>query len=234
MRFLALAVTLLPCLVRSAPLEVKRAGESLPPPSQDPFYKVPLTIGLYGKGQIVDKRGEFEPLRRLSISRGAAFWTFIPSASDVTTNIEGSNVASSYQVSTGEKGIRKWTQCERRRCSGFLSSLHRSYPLSLALDSVTIWADMQCILISQTFIGLLQITYHWATSWHDRWWVRLPTCSREEALMLTFTSPFRSISLSKLPFGRPRIRFPLPKSSVTKLTSRFERLFFANRSFPPP
>lgn len=73
MRFLALAMTLLPMSL-AAPLELKRAGESLPNPTVDPFYKVPSNIATYSAGQIVDKR-------------------------DVTTNIEGTNVASSYQVS---------------------------------------------------------------------------------------------------------------------------------------
>jgi len=61
MRFLTLALTLLPISVLSIPLDIKRAsGESLPPPSKDPFYKVPaFTIGFYQKGQVVDKRGEF-------------------------------------------------------------------------------------------------------------------------------------------------------------------------------
>lgn len=74
MKFLSLALTLLPTFALSMPLEIKRAGTSLPNPLEDPFYKVPSNIASYSAGQVVQKR-------------------------DVETNIEGKNVASSYQVS---------------------------------------------------------------------------------------------------------------------------------------
>lgn len=74
MKFLTLTLALLPSLVLSAPFQVKRDGSSLPNPLNDPFYKVPSNISDYSAGQVIQKR-------------------------DVETNIEGSNAASSYQLS---------------------------------------------------------------------------------------------------------------------------------------
>lgn len=103
MRFLAL-IALLPSLVLSAPLDVKRAqGQSLPPPSLDPFYKVPSNISTYERGQVVEKR-------------------------DVATNVDGGNTATSYQVSQRLSRIRtkmkiaerRWRR-EENEAPGFLS-----------------------------------------------------------------------------------------------------------------